>query len=347
MIPGDMTFPDHHGQSPAAALLHLVTGAWVSQALYVVAKSGIADILRDGPQGSAALALATGMDTQALSRVLRTLAHVGVFVEDEDGRFGVTPIGACLQIGVPGSLRAYTLALGAEKYRAWGDVLHSVHTGQPAFEHVFGMGTFAYYAQHPEAAAVFNQAMTEWTTHATQAIVAAYDFSRFGCVVDVGGGHGQLLTALLQAYPHLRGVLYELPAVAAGAHQQLAAVGLATRCEVRAGDMFAGVPPGGDVYLLKNVLTSFDEEHTLRVLRHCHQVMTAQSTLVVADPVIQQGNTPAFGPLLDLHLLVTVGGRVRTVAEHQQLFEAAGFRLTQLIPTQSVFGESVLEGVLA
>src|SRR5262249_24227016 len=272
---------------------------------------------------------------------------VGVFVEDEDGRFGVTPLGAGLQTGVPGSLRAYTLALGAEKYRAWGDVLHSVDTGQPAFDHVFRMGTFAYYAQHPEAAAVFNHAMTEWTAHATQAMLAAYDFSRFGCVVDVGGGHGQLLTALLQAYPHLRGVLYELPIVAAGAYQPLAAAGLAARCEVRAGDMFAGVPPGGDVYLLKNILVSFDEEHALRVLRHCHQVMTAQSTLFVVDPVIQPGYTPVFGALFDLHLLVTVGGRVRTAAEHQQLFAAAGFRLTQIIATASVFGESLLEGVRA
>lgn len=339
--------PDHPMPAPAATLLPMVTGAWVAQALYVVAKLGIADLLRDGPQGSVALAHATRTDTQALYRVLRALARVGVFVEDEAGRFGVTPMGACLQTDVPGSLRAYTLALGAEKYRAWGELLYSVQTGQPAFEQVFGMGTFAYYTQHPEAAAAFNQAMTEWTAQASQAMLAAYDFAGYRWVVDVGGGHGQLLIALLQAYPHLRGMLVELPALAAGAAHALAAAGLAARCDVIAGDVFAGIPSGGDLYILKNVLTSFDEEHTRRVLRHCHQAMTVQSTLLVVDPVILPGTAPAFGPWLDLHLLVTVGGRVRTAVEYQQLLEAAGSRLTQIIPTHSVMGESLLEGMRA
>jgi len=221
----------------------MVTGYWVSQALYVVAKLGLADLLRDGPQGSEALAQATSTDAQALSRVLRTPASVGVFVEDEAGRFAVTALGACLQTGVPGSLRAYTITLGEEKYRAWGDILYSVHTGKPAFEHVFGMGTFDYRAQHREAAVVFNQAMTEWTAQAAQALIAAYDFSRFARVVDVGGGHGLLLTALLQAYPHLHGVLIELPSVAMGAQHQLEAAGLGARCEVVAGDFFVSVPP--------------------------------------------------------------------------------------------------------
>jgi hypothetical protein len=346
-MPDPQRVPHPSMPPPAATLLQMVTGGWVAQALYVVAKLGIADLLRDGQQASAALAQATHTDAQALYRVLRALARVGIFVEDAAGRFGVTPLGACLQTGVPGSLRAYTLALGAEKYRAWGEFLYSVHTGQPAFAQVFGMGTFAYYAQHPEAAAVFNQAMTEWTAQASQALLAAYDFARYTCVVDVGGGHGQLLTALLQAYPRLRGILVELPAVAAGAAHQLAAAGLTGRCDVLAGDMFAGVPRGGDLYILKNVLTSFDEAHTLRVLRHCHEAMTGQSTLLVVDPVILPGPAPAFGPWLDLHLLVTVGGRVRTAAEYQQLLEAASFRLIQIIPTHSVMGEHILEGVRA
>jgi hypothetical protein len=336
--------PDRHDQSPAALLLRMVTGYWVSQALYVVAKLGIADLLRDGAQESAALARATGMHTHALYRMLRTLASVGVFVEDEAGRFRLTPIGACLQTGSPGSLRAWTMAAGEELYRAWGDILYSVQTGKTAFEHVFGMRTYDYRAHHPAAAAVFNTAMTEWTTLATQAIVAAYDFSSFARVVDVGGGHGQFLTALLHAYPRLQGVLYELPYVAAGAQQQVAAAGLADRCEVIGGDVFTGVPHGGDGYILKNVLEGFDDAQTVTVLTHCHQAMPAHGKLLVMGWVILPGNAPAFSKLLDLHTLVAVGGLVRTEAEYRQLFAAAGFRLTQISPTQSVIGESIVEG---
>ena len=200
------TDPSHMQETPPArALLRLISGNWISRAIYVMAKLGVADLLRDGPQSSDVLAQATDTDTRALYRVLRTLASVGVLVEDEAARFGLTPMGACLQTGVPGSLRAWATQNGEENYRVLTEVLYRVHTGKSAFEQVFGMGVYDYRAHHPEAAARFNEGMTDWTRQAAPAVVAAYDFSSCTRVVDVGGGQGDLLIALLQAYPHLQG----------------------------------------------------------------------------------------------------------------------------------------------
>jgi SAM-dependent methyltransferase len=338
--------PSHLQETPPArALLRLIAGNWISRAIYVMAKLGIADLLRDGPQGSDVLAQATGTDVHALYRVLRTLASVGVLVEDEAARFGLTPLGAGLQTGVPGSLRAWALQNGEENYRVWAEVLYSVHTGKSAFEHVFGMGVYDYRAHHPEAAARFNEAMTEWTQQAAPAVVAAYDFSASTRVVDVGGGQGDLLIALLQAYPHLQGVLVERPHVTAAAQPRLADAGLAHRCEVVAGDFFEALPSGGDVYILKNVIDSFEDDRTVRLLQHCHRAMAPQGKLLVVGQVIRPGNDPAVSKLLDLALLVQVGGPVRTEAELHRLFAAAGFLLTHIIPTQAATEDSIIEGV--
>jgi hypothetical protein len=310
-----------------------------------MAKLGIADLLRDSPQGSDVLAQATGTDARALYRVLRTLASVGVLVEDEAARFGLTPIGACLQTGVPNSLRAYALQTGEETYHVWTEMLYSVRTGKSAFEQVFGMGVYDYRAHNPEAAARFNEAMTDWTRQAAPAVVAAYDFSACTRVVDVGGGQGSLLIALLQAYPHLQGVLVEIPHVAAAAQPRLEAAGLARRCEVVAGDFFAPLPSGGDVYILKNVIDSFEDDRTVRLLQNCHRAMAPQGKLLVVGQVIRPGNDPAVSKLLDLGLLVGAGGPVRTEAESHRLFAAAGFQLTRIIPTQAATEDSIIEGV--
>jgi hypothetical protein len=338
--------PSHIQETPPAqALLRLISGYWVSQAIYAVAKLGVADLLRDGPQSSDVLAQATGTDARALYRVLRTLASVGVLVEDEAARFGLTPVGACLQTGVPSSLRAWAISSGEENYRAFTEVLYSVHTGKSAFEQVFGMGVYDYQAHHPEAAARFNEGMTDWTRQAAPAVVAAYDFSSCTRVVDVGGGQGDLLVALLQAYPHLQGVLVELPHVAAAAQPRLEAAGLARRCEVVAGDFFEALPSGGDVYILKNVIDSFEDDRTVRLLQHCHRTMPPQGKLLVVGQVIRPGNDPAVSKLLDLALLVNAGGPMRSEAELHQLFAAAGLQLTRILPTQAATEDSIIEGV--
>jgi SAM-dependent methyltransferase len=224
-------------------------------------------------------------------------------------------------------------------------VLYSVHTGQSAFEQVFGTGVYDYRAHHPEAAARFNEAMTDWTRQAAPAVVAAYDFSLCTWVVDVGGGQGHLLIALLQAYPHLQGILVEMPHVAAAAAPRLEAAGLASRCEVVAGNFFDALPSGGDVYILKNVIDSFEDDRTVRLLQSCHQAMAPQGKLLVVGQMIRRGNDPPVSKLLDIALLVNAGAPVRTEAELHRFFAAEGFQLTRIIPTQAATEDSIIEGV--
>lgn len=323
--------------SPSMALLKMVSGCWVSQAIYVAAKLGIADLLRDGPKPCGVMADATRTHAGALYRVLRALASLGVFAEDEEGRFGLTPLAECLQTGVPGSLRAYAIMLGEEEHwRPWGDVLYSVRTGQSAFDHVFGMPHFRYFAEHPEAARVFNDAMTSRSGQENDAIISAYDFSDLEAVVDVGGGQGTLLAAILHASSSTRGVLFDLPHVIAAARPALERTEQAGRCEFRAGDFFDAVPAGGDVYLLKKVILDWDDERAGSILKNCRTAMASTGRLLLIEPLIPPGNSPSFNKLLDLLMLVwTSGGRGRTETEHRTLLASAGFELARVIPTKS------------
>jgi hypothetical protein len=331
---------------PPVAMLQLIAGFWVSRAIYIAAKLGIANLLKDGPRRSEELAAATGTHAPSLYRVLRALASVGVFAEDDQGRFALTPLGATLQTGVPGSLRAYaTMMLGEEKYPAWGNMLHSVQTGEIAFDHLFGMNVWQYRAQHPREAQIFDEAMADLTAVATGAILASYDFSPIGTLVDVGGGNGGLMAALLKANPRMKGILFDAPHVVAGARRRMEAEGLTERCEILAGDFLASAPSGGDTYVLKNIIVDWDEERSLGILRNCHRAMTAQGKLLIIEPVILPGTEHSFRKFTDLVMLVMNGGRVRTEAEHRALLAAAGFRLTRLIPTPSEM--SVIEAVPA
>jgi hypothetical protein len=333
--PKDLSSPE--------ALIQMITGFWISQAIYAAAKLGIADLVKEGPKPCEELAQATGMPPQTLYRLLRALASVGVFREVEEGRFGLTPLAEYLQTGVPSSLRAFAIMQSELQYRAYGEVLHSVKTGETAFNLVCGQELFPYLTQHPTAAAVFDEAMTGYTTRVAATVAAAYDFSQFGTLVDVGGGHGTLLRAILQANPALHGVLFDLPHVAEDAKKRIAAAGLTERCSIIGGDFFATVPTGGDAYLLKWIIHDWDEERAVTLLRNCHQAMAARSKLLVIEAVLPSGNTSFFHKWADLTMLVITGGRERTEAEYRALFETAGFKLTQIIPTASEM--SVIEGV--
>jgi hypothetical protein len=238
--------PDVPAPEPIQELFPLVVGYRISQAIYVVAKLGIPDLLASGPQDSEALAQATGIYAGALYRVLRFLAGVGLFDETLPRTFGLTPLGARLRMDAPGSTRPSALMLlDPPLWQAWGSLLHTVQTGETAFEHVHGQSMFDYLDTHRDSASVFQQSMTSNTAWSGMAITRAYDFSGLGTLVDVGGGQGLLLATILQAYPAMRGVLFDRPEVVASAPAVLGAAGVADRCTIVGGDFFAGVPPGG------------------------------------------------------------------------------------------------------
>lgn len=333
------------GAAPPLALLHMVTGCWTSQALSVAATLGIADLLQEGPQSCTRLAEATQTHAGALYRVLRALASVGVFAEDEAGCFRLTPLAEPLRTDAPGSLRAFAIMLGApEHWRAWEGVLHSVRTGQPAFDQVFGIPLFEYFPTHPEAARIFDDAMTSRSSQENTAIIAAYDFAAARTVVDVGGGQGTLLATILQVYPHVRGVLFDLPHVIAPARTRMESTGQTARCECVAGDFFAAVPAGGDCYLLKKVIHDWDDARAQRILTNCRTAIAGTGRLLLMEPLIPPGNEASFNKWLDLLMLVwNAGGRERTEREHQGLLASAGFHLSRIIPTNA--GLSILEAV--
>src|ERR687886_2700100 len=240
------------GTPPALALLQQALGFFISRAICVVARLGIVDLLKDGPLDTESLAAAAGVHAPSLYRVLRALASVGIFAEAADGRFGLTPRAEPLRSDAPDSIRAYILLLGEQWYSGPADhLLHSVQTGRPAFEQVHGADFFTFLARDPGATAVFDAAMTSRSVQENEAIASAYNFAGLGTVVDVGGGHGSLMAAILRANPGLRGVLFDRPQVVAEARRRLEAAGLGGRCEVVGGDFFASVPVGGDAYLLK------------------------------------------------------------------------------------------------
>jgi ubiquinone/menaquinone biosynthesis C-methylase UbiE len=332
----------------AAAMLRLIMGFWISRAVYIAARLGIADLLEDGPLDIERIASATASHGPSLYRVLRTLASVGVLVEDGQRRFSLTPVGATLRTGVPGSLRAWVnVQLGDEHYRAWGRAEHSVRTGESAFDHVLGMGVWQYRAQHSEHAKLFDEAMANLTAAYHAAVVSSYSFAPFDTIVDVGGGDGGLLVAILEANPTLHGVLFDLPHVARKATRRLAEAGLTGRCEVVAGDAFSSVPEGADAYILSRVIHDWDDARSIAILRNCHRAMAATGTLLLVEGVVRHGNEPDLTKLFDLNMMVLAGGCERTAAEYQALLEAAGFAMAKIIPTASVMGVSVIEGIRA
>jgi len=332
------------GSSAHAQIIQMATAIWKSRAVYAAARLGLADLLSDGPRTATELARATGMHTPSLYRLLRTLASLGLFTEGDTQRFALTPLGAALQTSAPGAARATVLTLAGEcQWQAWGAFPHSLETGKTAMEKVWGMPLFAYLAQHPEEASNFSEAMVGAHGDDPPAVVAAYDFARFQALVDVGGGTGNLLTTILRAHAHVRGILYDLPHVVLEARTRIEALELAARCEVHSGDFFAAVPAGGDAYLLSHILHDWDEEQCLTILRRCHQAMGQNGCLLIVEMVLPPRDAPHPGKLIDLLMLTVTGGVERTAEEYAALLEAASFRLTRIVPTTSAV--SIVEAV--
>jgi O-methyltransferase domain/Dimerisation domain len=328
--------------SPQLAMREIIMGFWISRAVCAAAKFGIADLLRKAPKTVEELAAETGTHTPSLYRLLRGLASAGIFAEEGDGRFRSTPLAATLESDAPGSLRYFALAeLGQEHYSAWEEFPYSIETGEMAFVHRFGKDAWAYYAEHPEHAEVFNNAMTKMTELVNASVVSAYDFSRFRRIVDVGGGHGRFLGAMLKASPEARGVLFDSPQVISGA-KRIAEEGLTGRADLVPGDFFESVPEGGDAYALKWIIHDWNDEQCVVILKNCRRAMTKNGVVLIIETVIPKGNEPFFGKLLDLNMLVMTGGRERTEQEYKQLLATAGFRLVRIVTADSGF--SVIEG---
>ena len=333
------------------ALLQVITGYASAQIVHVAAQLGLADLLTDGPRSVEDLAAATGTHAPSLARLVRALAALGIVAEADGGRIELTPLGVPLRSDVPGSVRDAVLFLVGEWFwRAWGGLLHSVRTGAPAFDRIYGMSNFEYWEHEPEAGAIhdaFFRAMTR-TTNAP--IVASYDFSRFGIVVDVGGSTGALLAAILLAHPGVRGILFDLPHVVSGAGSVLAEAGVADRCEVVGGSFFESVPKSGDAYVLRYVIHDWDEERSVAILRRCREAMAPGAVLLLVEQVVPERleAVPEARRVtrLDLQMLVlTPGGRERTAEEFRSLLRAAGFELRAVNPTASAF--CMLEAVPA
>jgi len=329
---------------PEAALMQMIAGKMLTQAIHVAARLGIADLIVEKPRGARELAQAVGAQEHALYRLLRALASVGVFAENNGGLFELTPMAELLRSDMPNSLRDLAIFFGEDwHWNSWGQAIYSVKTGKTAFEHVHGVGVFPYMAEHPEAARVFDGAMTNLSSIATPAVVEAYDFSGVKKLVDVAGGHGKLLAGILKAYPQMSGVLFDAPQVIAGAGEQFIKEGVAGRVELMAGDFYETVPAGADCYIMKHIIHDWDDERCLKILNNIHRAMAVGGKLLIVEMVIPPGNEPHFGKLQDLEMLLLPGGLERTEAEFKSLVERARFRLTRIIPTESPL--SVVEAV--
>ncbi|HEX6743188.1 MAG TPA: methyltransferase [Solirubrobacteraceae bacterium] len=322
-------------ETPTVALRRLTNGYQVTQAIHVAATLGIADLLRDGPRDSDALAQETATHAPSLHRVLRALASVGVLHEGDDGRFALTAIGACLRSDAAEPVGAWATFVGRPSHwDAWGALVHGVRTGERPFDSVHGTDAWRYRVAHADEGPIFDAAMTEITRRANAHLLAAYDFRRFATVVDVGGGRGALLAALLDANPQMRGILLDQPHVVEGA-----VVG--ERCEVVGGSFFDAVPEGADAYLLKAVLHDWDDDDALRVLARCRAAIPAHGALLVVERELGAPNENADAKFSDLNMLVSLGGRERTRDEFAELLARGGFALHSATP--SAIGLSVLE----
>jgi hypothetical protein len=343
---GEASSREQEERQAAQKLLELTCGYWISQSIAVVAELRIADLVRDGPKHVEMLARSTGTKPRLLYRVMRALASCGIFVEEPSQCFGLTPM-AELLTNKPGSLRGWAILLGQEDFhRAWDALSHTVRTGEPGFNHVFGMNYWDYLTRNPKAAAIFNDGLTAYTSRLAKAVAAAYDFSGVRKLVDVGAGHGVLSSVILNENSQLRAVLFDLQHAREGAIRTLAAAGVADRAEVVSGDFFRAVPEGGDAYLLSHIIHDWDDERALAILQNCRRVMTPEAKLLLVEAVIPPGNQPFFGKLLDVHMMVaTDQGTDRTEDEYRSLLKRAGFRLVRIVPTSSHV--SVIESVLA
>lgn len=328
--------PPPQAQGDPARLRDMIMGFRVTQLLYVAARLNLAGHLIDGPQSAEDVAARVGADSTSLHRLMRALTSLGILAEAGGGRFGVTPLGRLLAPDVPNSLGGLAILYGDEwLWKAYGRMLHSVRTGQTAFAQVHGMSLFEFLDTHPDAAAQFQAAMNAYSRLEVSAILEAYTFPEGATVVDVGGGHGTLLAALLTAHPSMTGVLFDQPSVVENAGRVFADARVSSRATVVGGDFFSELPARGDLYLLKSVLHNWPDGDAERILQCCRRAMSPRARLLIAERVVPPGNVPSEAKLFDINMLVILGGKERTEEEYRELLRRAGFSLVQVIATKS------------
>jgi hypothetical protein len=327
------------GAANETSIWQLIRGFQASQALHAAAKLGVVDILAEGPKTAGEIASVAGAEEPGLRRLLRFLTAIDVLTEDMSGRFAPTEMGALLGAEHPQSVKAWAAVFGSPQFwRPWGQLTQALRSGQPGFNLAFGEPHFTYLSHNPEEAAAFNAAMTSGTRSQLGAILNAYDFSGFARVVDVGGGQGGLLRAILERCPQTQGVLFDMPSTVAG---ELKGSAVEARCEFSGGDMFQDVPMGGDAYVLKWILHDWSDTEGIQILRNIRQAMRAEGKLIVIERLIGPSNQPDPVKWGDLMMLVMLTGRERTEVEFRDMFAAAGFKLTRVLAA----GEfAVMEG---
>ena len=332
---------------PDAQLMQLVSGAFVSAAIYAAAKLGIADLLADGPKTAAKLAEETEMDERSLYRLLRSLASVGVFSEVESKTFTNTPMTETLRSDAPRSTRDLTIWMGEpEHWKVYGNLLYSVKTGKPAWDHVHGEPVFPYlFDTNKELGEIFNRAMTSYSHQSIGPVLEAYDFSGAKTIADIAGGYGHLLAAVLAANPTATGVLFDLPQVLEGAPQMLDSYGVTDRVELVAGDFTTEIPVKADIYMLKHIIHDWYDDKNQTILRNIRSNMPDDGKVLIIETVVPEGNEPHFSKIIDLEMLMAPGGIERTPTEFEKLLADSGFRMTRIIPTKGLMG--IVEAVKA
>lgn len=328
---------------PPAAMLELIFSATVAQAITAAAELGVADALAKGPLSAEDLAARVEADPDALARLLRALIGIGVFRRCRDGRYALTPLAETLRTDGPESVAGMARWIGSPQHREhWSHVADSIRTGKSVVPALRGKPAFDYLADEPELGEIFNQAMTGGSDATTAPVIAAYDFTRYSTIVDVGGGHGRLLSAILAATPAARGVLFDQPQVVRGAPTLLQKYGVDDRVQISEGSFFDSVPAGGDAYVLKSIIHDWPDEDAVTILRNVRAATGAGSHVLLVEFVIPPHDRDFMGKWLDLEMLVALSARERDADEFRRLFDQTGFQLTRIVETASPF--SVVEG---
>src|SRR3989442_9656723 len=305
-----------------------------TQALYVAAKLGVADHLVHGLMRAEDLAKEVGTNSKALFRLMRHLAALGIFTQDKSTKFGLTPLGELLRTDNPESARYGAIFSGEENYKAAGDLLHSVRTGETAFNHLYGKGHFEWMAENADASSTFNKAMAQ-SLRRLENPVESYDYSGKRLIVDVGGGRGDLITSVMQANPTLRGILFDLPQGIGEAQSLFKTKGVADRCQIITGSAFDSIPAGGDVYILSRVLHDWPDDKAATILANCRKAIKDDGTLLIRDSVISDNDVQ--GSTMDITMMIMTGGKERTEAEWKNLLQSAGFALTRVYKKEGQF----------